>query len=396
MCLKALQAIAGPFFISGQSTNNVFPQPSPFVEAEIAAHRRGAAGRVPVEMMIRTFIFLSLLFFPGAFSFAGDDRATSVSGETSFVERTFGSQSILSTLWTPEELSGKSEDNKKVPYQNSHASQPDIPANILDPLVAEFQNSIRSVIPGTCRKVIALTFDLCESANRKSGYDADIINYLREHQVKATFFAGGLWMASHPEKIQQLMADPLFEIGNHSWSHANFRKIDADRMRNEVLHPQILYETYWETLRQRSLAAGIDPLEMNKIPAGLRLFRFPYGTCTPQALDMLKQYGLPAIQWDVVSGDPSPDCSPRSIAEMILQKSRTGSIVICHANGRGHGTARSLPLFVPKLRENGFDFVTVSQLLTLGKVISVQECYERVPGDNQRYDKTGTEKRNDN
>ena len=54
---------------------------------------------------------------------------------------------------------------------------------------------------------------------------------------------------SHADKNMQLMTDPLFEVGNHSWSHANFRTIDSDRMDEEILWTQAQYELLWEALR---------------------------------------------------------------------------------------------------------------------------------------------------
>ncbi len=283
-------------------------------------------------------------------------------------------------------MKGRPEDKRIIRQQNPGPPQRLLPENLLARLGPELQNSIRRVAPIGYQKCIALTFDLCESAAEKSGYDADIVNYLRDHQIRATFFAGGKWMRSHPEKTLQLMADPLFEIGNHSWSHANFRTIDAARMRIQILRTQAQYESFWEILRQRVSAAGIDPSEMNSIPKSIRLFRFPYGACSPQALDLLRDCGLPAIQWDVVTGDPAPDRSAQEIARVILRNSRSGSIIICHANGRGKSTAASLPLFVPNLHEQGYAFLTVSELLARGPAVSSRECYEVVPGDNRRYD----------
>jgi peptidoglycan/xylan/chitin deacetylase (PgdA/CDA1 family) len=369
MSVKVLQVIAGPFLFFA------VPSPAP-----------------PPRSRYTTFIALSLIFFSSPFCLAGDNPDAVISGTASAVEKTFGSQTILTTLWTPQELLGKPEDKTGVERGYRRWPLQEIPANIHAPLTKEFQGSLRCVTPRYSQKVIALTFDLCESTNRKSGYDADIINYLRGHQVKATFFAGGMWMVSHPEKILQLMADPLFEIGNHSWSHANFRTIDSSRMQAQILRTQVQYESFWETLWQRTLSAGIDPSEMNKVPESLCLFRFPYGACTPLALDMLNRFGLMAIQWDVVSGDPSPNRSAQMIADAILQKSHPGSIVICHANGRGHETSRALPIFIPRLQEMGFDFVTVSELLTHGPAVAVKECFELVPGDNLHYDKASAGK----
>ena len=68
--------------------------------------------------------------------------------------------------------------------------------------------------------------------------------------------------------------------------------------------------------------------------------------------------------------------TPEGIARIVLQKTRPGSIIIGHANGRGHGTARALPLFVPRLRSMGYEFVTVSELLAGGAPVSTDRCDE--------------------
>ena len=116
------------------------------------------------------------------------------------------------------------------------------------------------------------------------------------------------------------------------------------------------------------------------------MFRFPFGACNRDSLKMLQDLGLPAIQWDVVSGDPAKHRSAEAIARTVLRNARPGSIIVFHANGRGHGTADSLPMFVPRLAKAGFDFVTVSELLASGVPVAVPECYEMKPGDNHRYD----------
>jgi len=258
------------------------------------------------------------------------------------------------------------------------------PSEVAPALPPEMANSIRSVKLPENVKLIALTFDLCEVENGASGYDARIVNYLRSNKVKATFFACGKWMRSHPEKTVELMADPLFEIGNHSWNHRNFRKLDRAEILDQVLWTQAQYELLWEELQKRPSmqATGEGDKIIPRVP---RLFRFPFGACDLGALKLLGDLGLLAIQWDVVSGDPVKGRSAAAIAQTVLGTARSGSIIVFHANGRGRGTAGSLPMFVPKLRGAGFAFVTVSEMLASGTPVAVPECYETRPGDNLRY-----------
>ena len=238
------------------------------------------------------------------------------------------------------------------------------PSEIAPPLPPDMANSTRSVRLPQDVKLIALTFDLCEVESKPSGYDAVIVNYLRSNRIKATFFAGGKWMRSHPERTMQLMADPLFEVGNHSWNHRNFRKLDKEEALNQVLWTQAQYELLWEQLRKRPrFDVTEDAKEIPKVP---RLFRFPFGACNHDMLKLIQDLGLRAIQWDVVSGDPAKGRTAAAIARTVISKAKSGSIIVFHANGRGHGTAESLPMFVPRLKEAGFRFATVSEMLASG------------------------------
>lgn len=240
------------------------------------------------------------------------------------------------------------------------------------PLPERLRGSIRSVKTG--EKVVALTFDLCETAGEVAGYDAALVDYLRANGVKATFFAGGKWLRSHPDQAGRLLADPLFEMGNHGWRHANLRQATARTLTEEVG----LTQTALTELRQK-LPEPDEP--------GPALFRFPYGTCSPDALAYVNAQGLAAIQWDVVTGDPDRGTSAAAIARTVLGEVHPGAIVIAHANGRGWHTAAALPLFIPQLRARGYRFVTVSELLALGEPVAADSCFERTPGDNRRYDR---------
>jgi peptidoglycan/xylan/chitin deacetylase (PgdA/CDA1 family) len=94
--------------------------------------------------------------------------------------------------------------------------------------------SIRRVQPRDGQRLVALTFDLCERADQISGYDGAIVDVLRQERVPATFFAGGKWMRTHPERTMQLMADPLFEVGSHAWTHGNLRVLEGEKPETQI------------------------------------------------------------------------------------------------------------------------------------------------------------------
>jgi peptidoglycan/xylan/chitin deacetylase (PgdA/CDA1 family) len=235
--------------------------------------------------------------------------------------------------------------------------------------------SIRSVTLDQDKKWVALTFDLCEKENERAGYDRAVVTQLIENQIKATFYAGGKWMQSHPQETKELMTNPLFEIGNHTWSHGNLAVLRGEDMQQQILKTQSIYEEFRQEL------AGHQTPEM-------RTVRFPYGRCNRESLNFLRQQQLLAIQWDIVTADPSPKQTARGIINIVKKQVKPGSIIIAHANGRGHGTAGALKELIPWLRRQGYEFVTVSDLLQEAREVEATDtCYELSPGDNARYDK---------
>jgi len=196
-------------------------------------------------------------------------------------------------------------------------------------------------------KNVALTFDLCQSQGTKSGFDQEIVRILSDSETPATFFPGGLWMRDHMDETRALAGNPLFELGNHSWSHPDFSRIPPERMTEEIQKTQRIM---WELLGYQT-----------------RLFRLPYVRYSEPALDVIGQNGLYTIQWDVVSGDPDPGIDADRMAHWVLGHMKPGSIVIMHANSRGRHTARALLPIIHGLRKKGYAPLTVSHLLGLEK-----------------------------
>jgi len=193
------------------------------------------------------------------------------------------------------------------------------------------------------RARIALTFDLCQLPEKPSGFDRQIVELLEREKVAATFFAGGDWLRTHPEEARRLAANPRFELGNHSWSHPDLRRLSAAEVAVEI------GRTEEELVR----VAGRSS----------KLFRLPFGTHDPATLQAAAGTGVRVIQWDVVTGDPDPKMGADAIFDEVRRVTRNGSIIIMHANGRGWHTAEALPKIIEWLRGRGLQPVTVSELL---------------------------------
>ncbi len=323
-----------------------------------------------IQRKLAIFTFGCLALFPGLEAVEAQSSAAESGGQ----------------CWSPEALAGRAQERaiRRVPY-DAKIEPRDAPSPVLPPLPARWRGSIRSVRLAHGERLVALTFDLCENGGEISGYEAGIVDTLRALGVKATFFASGKWLFDHGERAGQLLADPLFQVGGHSWTHRNFRLLtvgDAeadlalDLKADAVMRRSILAKTCFRPA----------PRQQGDLEHAT-LFRFPFGTCNEETLRAVNDAGMLAIQWDVVSGDPAPAQSAEMIRRGVVPRVKPGSIVVMHANGRGWHTAEALPLVIADLRQRGFEFATVGELLEKGEPVPADSCYEVKPGDNARYDK---------
>jgi peptidoglycan-N-acetylglucosamine deacetylase len=290
--------------------------------------------------------------------------------------------------WANEELAAKFGES-------------DVRTGTAEPLLPEFNGNPADIssrwpsTPGTIRsvrlppgkKLIALTFDLCESPHEIAGYQGEIVDILRANEVRATFFMVGKWMMTHRLRAQQLISDARFEIGNHTWAHRNLRLLTDSAATDEIMNAQRAYDRLRGDIEGRKcIAPGRGKIADESIPKSLSLFRFPFGACDPKSLTEVGKLGLVPIQWDVSSDDPDFKQTPELMKRKVLENVHPGSIVLFHANGRGWYTDDALPEIITELKARGYEFVTVTELLKAGEPVISPSCYDQSAGDTDRYD----------
>lgn len=297
----------------------------------------------------------------------------------------------LLSLWTSEELAGSESDRIIGAVTEPDGTTPtgSMPQQVIGPTQAigpaKPRGLIRRVdIPGE-RKLVAITFDMCERANNVAGYNNQIVNLLRGQRAKATFFMGGKWMRSHPEKAMQLMADARFELGNHNWTHGNLALMTEAEQRTQLDLAQRQYALLRGELAARAEAKGLGAA-MRAVPQTMRTMRLPYGRSSELALRTLSELGYDVIQWDVEGERDEERHTPEELASAALGAIRPGSIVLLHANAVPQKTYPLLQLLLAGLRQRGYELVTVSEMLRLGTPEYSQDGYFTTPGDNLKYD----------
>ncbi len=302
-----------------------------------------------------------------------------------------GSLKLLDTCWEPADFEFRDERDRILPLREPDFEPPNgveaVSANA--PVAAGGEGplgTIRGVELGQQERSIALTFNLIERSGEVSGYDSLLIEALRKHNVSATFFATGKWMRSHPQRIQQLMADPRFEIGSLGWNHGNLAVLKGQAIVDQLIWPEAQYRNARDALTKTDCSRKVGDDEMAMIAPTMSLFRFPYGRCNQESLEAVAQYGLRPVQWSLVMDDIADDVNKRTIVDRVIDNLHPGAILVGHADGRAHFGAQALGELIPRLLSEGYFFVTVSQLLVQGQPRIAPTCYEHSPGDNLEYD----------
>ncbi|GAK09767.1 polysaccharide deacetylase family protein [Geomicrobium sp. JCM 19038] len=201
------------------------------------------------------------------------------------------------------------------------------------------------------RKLIAITFD----DGPHPLYTPLIMDVLQKHQAKATFFVIGKHAERYPELLQRGVEEG-HEIGNHTYEHVGMQGISDD-----------LFLQQLEKTEQAIIAAtGIRPV----------FFRSVGGYYDDRLIKLAADEGYRTIIWSW--HQDSRDWKRPGVANIInnvAPGSHPGDIVLFHdAGGNRSETVKALDKILDQLEKEGFEFVTVSELL-------LHSGYEGIPSE---------------
>jgi peptidoglycan/xylan/chitin deacetylase (PgdA/CDA1 family)/GT2 family glycosyltransferase len=200
---------------------------------------------------------------------------------------------------------------------------------------------------------IALTFD--DGPNEP--YTSHVLSTLEQYKIKATFFVIGQNARRYPDVCRRIVTSGNV-IGNHSYHHhkslcLRWGKVIA---RDIELSRQAIYE-----------CTGFEP----------KLFRPPHGFRTPWLMRTVRHLGYTVVTWDNMTGDWKANKSAEEIGQTVVQRAKPGGVIVLH-DGRDsrpnydrNQMLQALPFVIETLKERGFDFVTIPELLELEREPSV-------------------------
>ncbi|TMW71196.1 polysaccharide deacetylase family protein [Alteribacter natronophilus] len=191
----------------------------------------------------------------------------------------------------------------------------------------------------TDEKVVALTFDDGPGENT-----VEILDILREHDVKATFYLTGYEIEEHFDDAVQIVEEG-HEIGNHSYSHQRMVFKSPSFIKEEI-------ERTDELIREIGYEGEIT-------------FRPPYG----RRLVLLPYY-LSRDDRQTIYMDIEPESYPEIAAEAseienhVAENVNPGSIILLHVMYESRRESlNSVEGIINELKDEGYTFVTISELL---------------------------------
>ena len=208
----------------------------------------------------------------------------------------------------------------------------DVPSNFQGIVISEAK-----LPPGN--KVIALTFD----DGPWPSSTAKVLDILKKNNIKGTFFVVGQNVKNYPDLTKRVVTDGHI-IANHTWHHW-YHHMNAQTAAYEVANTtDIIYKT-----------TGIKT----------SLFRPPGGNMRNGVAAYAKSNKYAVIMWSSDSMDYSRPGVSRLINN-IFREAKPGGIVLMHDGGgdRSH-TVKALPEIISRFRKQGYEFVTVPELLEM-------------------------------
>lgn len=179
-------------------------------------------------------------------------------------------------------------------------------------------------------KYVALTFD-----DGPSSFTDRLLDCLEKNKAKATFFMVGKEIEYFSEEVKRMQKLGC-ELGNHTYSHADLTSLSPEGMTEEI--------------------AGVDNLLAELTGQGASVVRPPYGAVNGSVKSTV---GTPMILWSIDTLDWESQ-NPEKIVETVVSQIEDGSVILMH--DIFSTSVDAAELLIPKLKKEGYEFVTVHEL----------------------------------
>ncbi|HWJ02167.1 MAG TPA: polysaccharide deacetylase family protein [Verrucomicrobiae bacterium] len=195
----------------------------------------------------------------------------------------------------------------------------------------------------TNERVMALTINVDWGGEVIPG----MLEVLKKENVKATFFVSGRWAKNNPELLKTMAAEG-HQIENHGYSHPHPDRISVDENKREILRTEQVIE-------------GLTGKKTT-------FFAPPYGEKGASGLRAANELKYITTLWTLDTVDWREDSTVELIVQRVVypqvklgvKPEKKGAIVLMHPKPN---TVKALPVIITSLKQEGFRFVSISQLM---------------------------------
>ncbi len=169
-----------------------------------------------------------------------------------------------------------------------------------------------------------------------------VLDQLKKHNAKATFFCIGENIKKHPEIFKRIIAEG-HTVGNHTFNHVNgWKTEDLEYVENVLKCQRVTSSIHKDSPFE---GGGRNVLQKSK---SFQLFRPPYGKITSEQAKILRKKGYKIVMWDVLSYDFDGTISEEICLQNVLKNIKPGSIVVFHDSLKAE---KNLRYVLPKVLE---------------------------------------------
>jgi peptidoglycan/xylan/chitin deacetylase (PgdA/CDA1 family) len=189
-------------------------------------------------------------------------------------------------------------------------------------------------------KTIALTFD----DGPHPQYTPQVLSVLKRYNITASFFWLGNCVNRFPD-IGKTVSEQGHWIGLHGYEHDSFPLLSPTQLKQSLEKTQIaIYNA------------------CNLSPEKVRDVRPPNGFFTPQTLHLFQQWNYRPVMWSVVPEDwVHPGVNV--VVNRVIKQVKPGSLIVLHDGYfGGKDVAETINILIPRLLQEGYEFVTVDSL----------------------------------
>jgi probable sporulation protein (polysaccharide deacetylase family) len=175
-------------------------------------------------------------------------------------------------------------------------------------------------------------------------YIPDMLDTLKRHNVKATFFLEGRWVKNNPD-MAKMIVDAGHEIGNHSYSHPDLKTMSNQAIRDQLAKTNEVIEA----------TTGVK----------CKWFAPPSGSYRDDVVKIAHELHMKTIMWSVDTIDWQKP-SPSVIVERVMSKIHPGAMVLMHPTS---STSQALETLILLIKQKKYQIANVSTLLDEERIV---------------------------